>query len=149
PLMTLPPPTSTLFPYTTLFRSLRRRPDPEEDEEDDHRRNEGIRMDVVTAVHPPRGPAGGVDHAVTLMRDMRQQPGLPPALCGRPPWSRGYFAASAMALFPACAASASAWSTVASPCHAFWIPAPSACMTPSSPRFMGYRRPYFAILSSA
>src|SRR6266550_923811 len=128
---------------------LHRRPDPEERKEDDHRCNKGIRMEVVAAVHPPHGPAGGVDHTVILERDMRKQAGLPPAFCGRPPRTRGYFAASAMALFPACAASPSAWSTVASPCHALWIPAPSACMTPSSPRFMGYRRPYFAILSSA
>src|SRR5207302_1760971 len=128
---------------------LHRRPDPEEHEEDDHRRNEGVGVEVVAAVHPPHEPAGAADHTLTPERGIRKAAGLPQAACGRPLRNVGYFAASAMALFPCCSASARAWSTVASPCPPFWIPAPSACMTPSFPRFIGYRRPYLAILANA
>src|SRR3712207_2262837 len=70
------PPRSTLFPYTTLFRSRLPRPVP--------RLGRGERADgrapAAAGGPPPRGPG----HGCTRRRTVRGQRGVPPPV-GRPP----------------------------------------------------------------
>src|SRR5258707_7523066 len=59
------PPRSTLFPYTTLFRSRQARPLGVVDEV---QREAGVRFAVTQFIQLPEGADAGVEHALAALR---------------------------------------------------------------------------------